>query len=57
MEMGFFQIVALIVGLVLPVVFIYVVTTYFATPKRFNEHDQRALLEKRRKKKQKNSDG
>ncbi|WP_157442931.1 hypothetical protein [Deinococcus misasensis] len=57
MRMGFFQILALILGLGLPVVFIYVVTTYFATPKRFNEHDQKALLEKRLKKKQKNSDG
>ncbi|GEM47421.1 hypothetical protein [Deinococcus cellulosilyticus] len=38
-------------ALVLPVGFIWVVTTFFATPKRFNEHDQRALLEKRRKKK------
>ena len=49
MEMGLKEFILLGLALVLPVGFIYVMTTYFATPKRFNEHDQKALLEKRRK--------
>ncbi|GGJ23690.1 hypothetical protein [Deinococcus roseus] len=51
MEMGLKEFILLGLALMLPVAFIYVVTTYFATPKRFNEHDQKVLLEKRNRKK------